>query len=202
MIKNVLFDVGKVLLSFDRDDTLAEYARYSETVDEKDFSFGHVFLKDLWDQMETGSLSPRKYYEHFRELSGCRISFRHFLLIWTSHFVPTDEMIEFGRSLRGRYRIYFFSNTDPIHLPQLLYRFPATMFYDGLALSWQLGVRKPDPAFYTAGLEKHGLKAEECLFVDDRPANTQAARALGIESVDFRRPSQTISEMEAILAGN
>ena len=44
MIRNVLFDIGKVLLSFEREPTLREFARYSTTIDERDFVFGDVFV--------------------------------------------------------------------------------------------------------------------------------------------------------------
>ncbi len=201
MIKNVLFDIGKVLLSFERETTLREFARYSATIDERDFVFGDVFVDPYWEQMELGELSPREYYEHFCAKSGCRISFRHFLLIWTGHFTTTDEMVTYGRSLATRYRVFFFSNTDPIHIPPLFERFPSLLFFEGHALSWELGVRKPDPEFFHRGLAKFSLDATECLFVDDRPENTQTARRLGMQAVDFRNPSQAIAQMDAILAG-
>lgn len=200
MIRNVLFDIGKVLLSFERERTLREFASYSTTIDEQDFVFGNVFVDPYWEQMELGELSPREYYEHFRVKSGCRISFRHFLLIWTAHFTPTQEMVAYGRSLVGRYRVYFFSNTDPIHIPPLFDRFPSLLFFDGHALSWELGVRKPDPEFFRRGLAKFSLDPRECLFVDDRPENTQTARQLGMQAVDFRTPSQAIAEMDTVLA--
>ncbi len=200
MIRNVLFDIGKVLLSFEREPTLRDFARYSTTIGEQDFEFGNVFVSPYWEQMELGELSPREYYGHFRRASGCRISYRHFVLIWTAHFTPTQAIVDYGRSLAGKYGIYFFSNTDPIHIPPLFERFPSLLFFDGCALSWELGARKPDPRFFHRGLAKFGLDPTECLFVDDRPENTRTARKLGMQAVDFRSPSQTIARMDTILA--
>ncbi len=202
MIRNVLFDIGKVLLSFEREPTLREFARYSATIDERDFEFGNVFISPYWEQMELGRLSPREYYEHFRKASGCRISFRHFALIWTNHFTPTHEMVAHGRGLSGRYRVFFFSNTDPIHIPPLFERFPSLLFFEGHALSWELGARKPDPEFFHRGLAKFSLAPAECLFIDDRAENTRVARDLGMQAVDFRTPAQAIAELDAVLAKN
>ncbi|MBW7997328.1 MAG: HAD family phosphatase [Candidatus Glassbacteria bacterium] len=201
-IKNVLFDIGKVLLSFEREQTISEFARYSLSVDEKEFGIEHVFVDSYWERMETGHVSPEQYYERFCEASGCAIGLRHFVLIWTMNFTPVAEMIAYGRALAEKYNIYFFSNTDPIHIPPLYNRFPSLLFFRGQALSWELGVRKPDPEFFRRGLAKFDLDPRECLFVDDRQENAEAAARLGIRSVVFSSPSQAIAEMDAVLAGS
>jgi putative hydrolase of the HAD superfamily len=200
MIKNVLFDIGKVLLDFEREPTIREFSRYSRKYDETQFGHNQVFIGGYWERMETGEVTPLEYFEKFRQVSGCEVSFSHFQTIWTMHFTPVEEMIAFGRKLAAHYWIYFFSNTDPIHIPPLYNRFPSMLFFHGEALSWELGVRKPDPEFFNRGLTKFDLDPAECLYVDDRPENVETASGLGINAVVFHEPAQAISEMEAYLS--
>ncbi|QGM47849.1 HAD family hydrolase [Methylocystis heyeri] len=62
--------------------------------------------------------------------------------------------------------------------------------FTGLVVSGEEGLIKPDPAIYRLLLQRFGLRAEECLFIDDRPANVVAAQELGIASVRFEDPLQ------------
>lgn len=141
MIKNILFDIGSVLLLFDREATVREFSYYSETIPQENFTAEHVFLPEFCPGMETGEISPCEYYERFRKVSGCRVSFRHFSLIWARYFTDSRPMIALGRSLSCRFRVYFLSNTDPLHIPMLYSRFPDLLFFHGQALSYESGIK-------------------------------------------------------------
>jgi 2-haloacid dehalogenase len=66
---------------------------------------------------------------------------------------------------------------------------------DGVFISGEVGVAKPDPAIFGLFLERFGLTAEEIVFIDDSPANVAAARALGIESIRFDDAAQARREL-------
>ena len=197
MIKNILFDIGSVLLLFDRGATIREFSYYSETIPQENFTAEHVFLPEIWHRMETGEISPREYYEKFKKVSGCRISFRHFSLIWARYFTDSWPMIALGRNLSRRFRIYFLSNTDPLHIPVLYSRFPNLLFFNGQALSYELGVLKPEQSFFERALAKFALKPSECLFIDDQAQNMEAARKHGMRSIQHFNPEQTRVEIIA-----
>jgi len=197
MIKNILFDIGSVLLLFDREATVREFSYYSETIPQENFTAEHVFLPEFCPGMETGEISPCEYYERFRKVSGCRVSFRHFSLIWARYFTDSRPMIALGRSLSRRFRVYFLSNTDPLHIPMLYSRFPDLLFFHGQALSYELGVLKPERSFFERALAKFALKPSECLFIDDQPQNVEAARKLGMRSIHHFNPAQTRAEIIA-----
>jgi putative hydrolase of the HAD superfamily len=65
-----------------------------------------------------------------------------------------------------------------------------------------VGMRKPDPRIYELTLERLGLPAEACAFVDDLEHNCEAATALGIHAVWFRDTDQALAELDALLAGD
>ena len=67
--------------------------------------------------------------------------------------------------------------------------FPFLSAFDGLVISGQIGLAKPDPRIFRHLLDRHGLSAGETLFVDDRASNVEAARALGIEGLLFEGPT-------------
>jgi len=60
-------------------------------------------------------------------------------------------------------------------------------------------VIKPDPRLYRILLDRYGLKAEECVFIDDNPANVAGAEAVGIKGILFKNAEQLRAELEAVL---
>jgi putative hydrolase of the HAD superfamily len=81
-------------------------------------------------------------------------------------------------------------------------RYDRTLFpelFDGVVISGDVGVRKPDPRIYELGAEAVDLPPSACVFVDDLPGNLKPARELGMATVRHVRTDQTISELEDLL---
>lgn len=78
---------------------------------------------------------------------------------------------------------------------------PALMrrLFDAAVISHQVGLRKPDEAIYALALERLGLPADDCVFVDDLPGNLKPARAMGMLTIHHRSAEQTIPELEEAL---
>ena len=73
--------------------------------------------------------------------------------------------------------------------------FPFLERFDGILISGEVGLAKPDPAIFRLFLDRFGLRAEATLFIDDSPANVAAARTVGIEAVQFISASQVEREL-------
>jgi epoxide hydrolase-like predicted phosphatase len=71
--------------------------------------------------------------------------------------------------------------------------------FDGVVISGEVGLRKPDPAIYELGAESIGLQPSECVFVDDLPGNLKPARDLGMATVHHTSAEQTVAELEPLL---
>ncbi|GAA3242791.1 HAD family hydrolase [Dactylosporangium siamense] len=106
-------------------------------------------------------------------------------------------MLDFVRAARGRgIRTGLISNSwgsqryDRILLDEL---------FDGVVISGEVGVRKPDPAIYVLGAAAIGLPPQECVYVDDLPGNLKPARALGMTTVRHRAPRETLEILAACL---
>jgi putative hydrolase of the HAD superfamily len=71
--------------------------------------------------------------------------------------------------------------------------------FDGVVISGDVGMRKPSPEIYALGVERVGLSADQCVFVDDLAFNLQPAAELGMATVHHVTPEQTIGELEELL---
>jgi putative hydrolase of the HAD superfamily len=71
--------------------------------------------------------------------------------------------------------------------------------FDGVVISGEVGLRKPDPAIYELGAESIGLEPAACVFVDDLPGNLKPARELGMATVHHTSAEQTVAELEPLL---
>jgi putative hydrolase of the HAD superfamily len=71
--------------------------------------------------------------------------------------------------------------------------------FDGVVISGEVGIRKPDPRIYALGAEAVGLAPEVCVFVDDLAGNLKPARELGMATVHHVQAEDTIAELEALL---
>jgi putative hydrolase of the HAD superfamily len=111
-------------------------------------------------------------------------------------------MIEFVREVRGRgLRTALLTNN--VREWESLWRAKLPEIdelFEVVVDSAFVGMRKPDPAIYELTLERLGVMAEECVFVDDLELNCEAARALGMTAVRFVRAEQAIPELRSALA--
>lgn len=76
-------------------------------------------------------------------------------------------------------------------------RFPE--MFDVVVISGEVGMRKPDPEIFTLTVERLGVPAGSCVFVDDHPGHLHAAAAAGMRTVLHRTPGQTIAQLEGVL---
>jgi len=116
------------------------------------------------------------------------------------HLEPNDEMFAFYRDLRDR-GLHMALLTNNVREWEPLWRsmLPVDEVFNVVVDSGFVGMRKPEPEIYELTLERIGLPAEACVFVDDQDLNCEAARQLGITPVQFRTTEQAIAELEAVL---
>ena len=190
----ILFDLGNVLLFFDHGKALRELAKHVNPLTalllwaRKD-----EFLKDIRseaDLLETGRMSLEQFYARLKSKIGLTLAYDQFRAIWNDIFTPNEPVLALAQQLATRYPCYVLSNTNASHLDHALAQFPQLGFARGYATSHELGVLKPARAFFDGALAKFGLRAEECVFVDDLEENVQGARAAGLDSFRYLAPEQ------------
>ena len=186
MIKNILFDMGNVLIHFDRKVFLD---RLEVTEAEKQLLLREVFLSVEWVQMDRGTLREetaeplmcQRLPEHLHSAVHSLVS------LWDEPMLPVAGMAELVEELKARgYGIYLLSNAS---LRQHAYwpKIPGWQCFDGKVISADEKVMKPHPDYYRIALERFGLKPEECFFIDDVPANIEGAQFCGIPGAVFHK---------------
>ena len=113
-----------------------------------------------------------------------------------------DELFAYYRALHARgLRFAMLTNNVREWEPFWRAKLPIDEIFETVVDSAFVGLRKPDPAIYAIVLERLGLPADECVFVDDLAVNVDAARALGFAVVRYRDTAQAIAELDALVGG-
>ena len=145
--------------------------------------------KRMMELLDAGKLSRydgnQRMLEHARA-EGCAFEVQGVLDDWMHILRPRLRMLELVRRLKSHgYCVYYLSNIPQDVLELLIERGVLAQFDGGVA-SCEVQVNKPDPQIYKALLKKYQLKASECVFIDDRLENVQAAFALGFAGIQMK----------------
>ena len=186
MIRNILFDMGNVLIHFDRD---AFLNRLQISDAEKQLLMREVFLSVEWVRMDRGTL-----WEETAEPLMCQRLPAHLhsavhslVSLWDEPMLPVAGMAELIEELKSKgYGIYLLSNAS-LRQHQYWSKIPGWQYFDGKLISADEKVMKPHPDYYRIALERFQLKPEECFFIDDAPANIEGALCCGISGVVFHK---------------
>lgn len=199
MIKNIIFDVGKVLVEWEPDVAMRKLGFDEETV--KAVSEATVETND-WNESDRSVLSDEEQLQVFiGKAPAYEEEIRLFwdnvgLAIWQYDYVK-----EWMGELKERgYRLYILSNYARRTYAQT--RESGLSFLedvDGQVFSFEVQQIKPEPEIYQTLLEKFDLKPEECVFLDDRAENIRGAEAAGIFGIQFAGYEAAKAEMEELL---
>jgi putative hydrolase of the HAD superfamily len=155
--------------------------------------------------LERGEISEEAFLERLADglepLLGKRPHLHRFREIYFAALHPNEEMIALMRELQaGGRRMAMLTNNVREWEPLWRSMLPVDEIFETVVDSAFVGLRKPEAEIYALTLERIGLPAERCLFVDDLEHNCEGARAAGMEAVHFRDNEQAIAEIQAQLS--
>jgi glucose-1-phosphatase len=200
-IKNIIFDLGGVLLDIDYNGPVREFAALGITNFEQMYS--QAAANPLFEQLETGKISNTAFLDAIAALAQQPLTYQQVTNAWNSIIRRfRQQSMVFLEELRQRYNIYLLSNTNNIHLEQIqkiLQQDTGKQNLDDyFTKAWyssKLGLRKPEMEIYEFVLNNGDLRAEETLFIDDSAQNTAAAGLLGIKT-HLLLPSEAIENLQ------
>jgi putative hydrolase of the HAD superfamily len=197
MIRNIIFDIGNVLTDF----------RWEDFLRDKGFDDAMVqriakasVESPLWKEFDRGVWPEEELMRAFVERDP-EIERELHLAYDEIHQMVTarDYAIPWVQELKARgYRVWYLSNFSRKAEEECGDALTFIPYMDGGILSWREGLIKPDPQIYRLLLERYHLKAEECVFVDDMPANVQGATGQGIHGIVFQSKEQVMEELEKL----
>lgn len=200
MIKNVIFDIGNVLVDFRWRELMDEL---NLTKEDKDRFEVHVFGSKWWHELDHGTMEEEEAVKHLQEDNA---AYREaFDLVWENRgqiVRPYKYAVSWIKGLKERgYRVYLLSN-----YPEKLFTmhaengaFPFLELVDGKVVSAFVKLIKPDTDIYECLMDKYGLKAEECVFIDDREENVQGAKNVGMYGICLKSYEQANTELQSLL---
>ena len=155
-------------------------------------------------RLETGEIPEQAFVaaleRHLAELLGREVTLHGFGERYLAALDPNDELFAYYRRLHeGGVRFAMLTNNVREWEPHWRTKLPIDDIFETVVDSAFVGFRKPDPRIYAIALERLGLPAEACAFVDDLERNVAAARELGFHGVEFRDTAQAIAELDALL---
>jgi glucose-1-phosphatase len=181
----ILLDLGNVLVFHDNDHLLAELAALGRrTPAEVARALGPV-----WDPCNRGQLSGDQLRLAVAGAAGVPLDAAAFTAVWSCHFTVHAEVLPLVEALLGRVKVLLVSNTNAAHIAALRPRLPVLDRFDGLVLSHEVGVAKPDPAIFLEALRRAGSSPARTAFFDDAASHVTGARQVGIRAELFTTAS-------------
>ena len=196
-IRNVVFDMGGVLMNFD-----GPYfaSLFTQTPEDARLLNDALFGTTMWSLLDSGTISHetmRRYAEHHLP-ERLHASLHECILHWPEHSAPIEATNALAIRLHNEgYGIYLLSNASTRIMEQLGHA-PALPHLDGYLVSAMERLMKPDPAVYQLLCTRYDLDPAECLFVDDNLDNCIGAEVAGMRSFHFtREPGHDAEALEA-----
>jgi glucose-1-phosphatase len=198
-IKNIIFDLGGVLLNLDFKGSRNAFIKLG--VPQIDDLFRITHEDTFWKQYETGRLTDMEFVAAARQLAIEGTSDEDIILAWNSMLLDfPQERVELLDRLKNKYRLFLFSNTNSIHLQSFhksfrdVYAREMDSLFEKAWYSHVINRRKPDLEAFRFVVEDCGLEAAETLFIDDSLPNVEGARAAGLQAKHLE-PGMTILEL-------
>lgn len=199
MIKNIVFDMGMVLVSFNWMEYLEKLnfeKSMKETMIEK--ALGNTAV---WNEHDRGVLSDEEFLEFAsREAPEIKEPLRKYMAGVGAIIQEYDYAREWLHSLKVRgYHIYILSNYGAAPFQYAREHFTYFGEADGIVISSEVKMIKPEPGIYRYLLDTYGLIPEETVFLDDRRDNIEAAEKFGINGIVFENYKQGKQALEELL---
>jgi epoxide hydrolase-like predicted phosphatase len=157
-------------------------------------------------ELEKGAITEDEFLSSIEDEMGGGVSLRELHQVYFDHLEPNEAMIGFVRSLRVDRGMRSALLTNNVREWEARWRAMVPEIdeiFEVIVDSAFVGMRKPDPQIYELTVERlgGGVRAEDCVFIDDVDVNCEAARSLGMAAVQFHSTEQAIAEVEALLDG-
>jgi len=198
MIKNIVFDLGNVLISF-RPSEFFDKKKYPENIKTKILS--DIFGSKEWGMLDNGEINTPEVINAIALKSSLKKEeIAHIFNLRTKLMFPLDQNVRLLPGLKKRgFRLYFLSNFPMDIFEEVKTGYYFFKYFDGGIISAEAKFSKPDSRIYEILLEKYSLIPKECLYIDDLEINVKAAEAAGMKGLVTLGSLEISKEIESAL---
>jgi FMN phosphatase YigB (HAD superfamily) len=184
MIKNIIFDIGNVLLEFKPLDYLKQTFHDDNL---ETLLYKGIFQCEEWLHLDRGILTQDEAIDvissrnpkHKAHIKKCMDN-------WIDILIPIEGTVKILSELKEKgYKLYLLSNFHSLAFETVYSKHDFFKCFHGGIISYKENLLKPESEIYTKLLDTYSLNAEECLFIDDTLINVEAASNLGINTIHF-----------------
>ncbi len=184
-IKAIVLDFGAVLININYQLTIDAFKQLG--IDNFDEMYSKAQQTNVFNNLETGVISPTTFYNKLRILSNTKLTNEQLQNAWNAMLLNLPrQRVEFVYNLKQHYKLYLLSNTNCIHEQAFMQYIRATIgqdyFYDGfdkVFFSHEIGLRKPNADVFHYVQTHIKLQPNQILFVDDSLQHVQGAQRCG-----------------------
>lgn len=196
MIKTIVFDFGNVIGFFNHRLSSARLAYLAGVTSE--VMHAYLFGGGLEEDIDSGVISVADLLKKIREKFTFRCSDESLEFAFADMFWPNREVCELIPRLKPRYRLLLGSNTNELHTRRFKRQFVETLaHFDSLILSYEIRACKPETRFFEHCQQLALAEPNECLFIDDMPANVAGAQAFGWNVIQYQAYPDLMQQMTA-----
>ena len=180
MIKNIVFDMGNVIIKFNPKEIVNNYV---ENEEDKKILLDTIFYGQEWLDLDNGTLDLSDAIKIIKEKlpKNLKNVGENILNTWTNYISEDDKMKILMKELRKKgYKTYILSNA-PYNMFKYLSASEIPSLVDGMVISCEEKTSKPEEEIYNRLFTRFNIKPEESFFIDDRYQNIEESRKLGME---------------------
>ncbi len=205
VIKNIVFDLGGVIMTLDPAEALRRFKALGLSDAER--YLDAYTQSGIFGNLEEGKITAEDFRSKLSSLTGHELMFDECKHAWLGYRKDVPQRnLDLLKELRAKgYRLILLSNTNPFMMDWALScEFDGkgsslNDYFDALYLSYRLGIMKPAPDFFRQVLDNENILPEETLFVDDGPRNVEAAGKLGFMTMCPDNGSDWTGELRSLL---
>jgi len=199
MIKNIVFDLGNVLISF-RPSEYLNKNNFPENIKAKILT--DIFGSNEWSLLDDGKITTQDAIDTIAVKSSLkREEIAHIFNLRTEMMFPLDDNVKLLPGLKKQgFRLYFLSNFPIDIFEEVKTGYYFFNYFDGGIISSEIKFSKPDRRIFETLLEKYSLTPRDCLFIDDLEINVKAAEASGMKGLVTYGSDEISKEIEKVLS--
>ncbi|AGC69629.1 HAD-superfamily hydrolase, subfamily IA, variant 3 [Thermoclostridium stercorarium subsp. stercorarium DSM 8532] len=197
MIKSVIFDLGRVLLTFEPVEYLNKLYGNGEKAR---ILYNAVFGSKTWLDLDRGTIDYEKAKRVMAsEFANYAEDIDFLMDNWVEIMAPIEDNIAILKELRLKgFKLFLLSNFHREAYDRVSKKYDFFKLFDGIFISSHYGLLKPEREIFLTMLNKFLLAPSECIFIDDTQINVSAAEELGITGIVYTEPQRLRQKLEEL----
>lgn len=197
MIQAIIFDVGGVIVDFDKTIFLKNISKHSpyNIAELNKLIYGEGKLEISY---QSGKISSEQFYKLIKEICRLNMSMKEFARAYGKIHTVRPVTVEIIKQLSGKYNLHLLSNTGEWHYEEDWKHLGFREYFNSMSLSYLVKSFKPDKKIYLDALEKLKCEPEQAIYIDDIRDFAEAASKLGMHAIHYIGHKELIRSLKGL----